>query len=115
MDGLIALIFIILAVAFLIFLIRIPIIIAKSRKITGSDLTTVAVLSWLSLLFGITWVIALILAFVYTPKQGNNNVHVSSNMSRIKQLQELEKLADLRDRGIITSAEFEEEKQKLMQ
>ena len=69
MDGLLALIGIVLAVAFLIFIIRIPIIIAKSRKITGSDLTTVAVLSWCSLLFGITWFIALVLSFVYTPEQ----------------------------------------------
>jgi hypothetical protein len=71
MDGLLVLLGIVLVIAFFIFIIRIPIIIAKSRKITGSDLTTIAVLSWISLLVGVTWIIALVLAFAYSPKQNN--------------------------------------------
>ena len=114
MNDLLALMGIILAVAFLIFLIRIPIIIAKSRKITGSDLQTVAVLSWCSLLLGITWFIALILAFVYTPKRENETKSISK-ISLEQKINELEKLADLKEKGIISDSEFEAEKQKLMQ
>ena len=114
MDGLGALIGIIVAVAFFIFLIRIPIIIAKKRGITGSDLTTIAVLSWISLLFGITWIIALVLSFSYSPKREMNAVSSFPQMNGSQKLEELEKLADLRDRGIISSSKFEEEKKKLM-
>jgi hypothetical protein len=51
----------------IIFFIRIPIIIAKTGRITGSGLTTIGLLSRSGLLIGLTWLIALVLSWVWKP------------------------------------------------
>lgn len=69
-----------LVIRALIFLIKLPITVAKSRDITGSKLKNISILTWGSLLmrifarvFGIsyivTWVIAFVLAITYKPKK----------------------------------------------
>ncbi len=57
----------VLAVAVLWVFLKIPIWIGESRGISSQNLQTVRLLSILSLLFGVTWVVALVLACVYPP------------------------------------------------
>ncbi|MCL2758023.1 MAG: SHOCT domain-containing protein [Alphaproteobacteria bacterium] len=109
--GLFELLIILALIALWIVIIRIPIIIAKNRGITDSNLTTIAVLSWFGLFFGITWVIALVLSLVW---QGNlventgqgDTGNTSNNMARIAELHKLKKS------GAITQKEFETAKKK---
>jgi hypothetical protein len=56
------------------------------------------------LLFGITWLIALVLSLTYKSK----NIIENNDLDR------LEKLANLKERGILTQEEFEKEKNKLL-
>ena len=57
--------------------------------------------------------VALILAFVYTPNR-KNEAKTISQMSLAQKINEVEKLADLYEKGIISASEFEAEKKKLM-
>ena len=130
--------------------------IAEARGVSGGDLRTVSILSWLSLLVGFTWFIALILALVYrsqvnlnvahsingqvvynptpmnimpsnfaqpgmnTSMPSANNfstptpVNSSGQSAAVSALEQLEKLSSLRDRGILSDAEFAAEKNKLL-
>ena len=58
----------VLCIVFLIFVIQIPIFIARGRGISGSDLTSITVLSWCGIIFGVTWLVALVLSLVWQPK-----------------------------------------------
>lgn len=89
---------------FFVFLVTIPIMIAKARGVTGGALTTVVILSWLGIFFGVTWVIALILSLVF---DGNSYRDVDN-------LDRLEKLGRLYKEGAINKKEFETMKAKLM-
>ena len=84
-------------------IIYIPIKIAKIRGIKNSELKTITILSWFGLLFGITWVVALVLALIYQPKK-----------SQIQSTEILLKLNELKEKGIITQKEFEEQKKNLL-
>lgn len=55
-------------------IINIPINIAKNKGVTGGNLTAITILSWLGLFFGITWIIALILA--YTADNNISELHL---------------------------------------
>jgi hypothetical protein len=81
--------------------VNIPIMIARSRGINGSDLSTISILSWSSLLLGITWIVALVLAIVWQPK----------NTSTVDLLH---KLHDLFKKGAISKKEFDSEKKKIL-
>lgn len=93
--------------AIIIFIIRLPIIIAKNRGITGEELSTITILSWVSLIIGITWIVALVLSLVYKPQKwiDKDDKH---------DLNQLEKLYSLKKKGIISKAEYEKEKQKIL-
>ena len=129
--------FVLLAVViifFTILIVRIPIMIANRRGITGGDLTAISILSWISLIFGFTWIIALILSLVYKSKVNINNtvngqvacVHYdmsetmfqnSANTRKISMssdLDLLEKLATLKQKGILTEEEFLRERNKIL-
>lgn len=102
MAPFIGLIFIILFITVFITIIRIPIIIAQMRSITGSDLTIIAILSWLGIFFGLTWIIGLVLSLVYEPKPVMTN------------LDKLDKLYDLMQKGVISQSEFNQYKSQLL-
>ena len=111
MDGIFVVIGFCLAIFMLICIVRIPIIIAKSRGVTGENLSLIKVLSWLSILIPIVWFIGLIMSLVCkTGKQKENPRHLSSS----EKLSELAKFTELRDKGIITEEEYEDKKQQLL-
>lgn len=67
MDNVIKVIVIVLCVLAVWFFISIPAMIAKDRGISKANMATVRLLAILGLFFGITWIVALILACVYSP------------------------------------------------
>ncbi len=93
---------------------QVPITIAKKRGICDSELYAIKVLSWCGIIFwGTTWIIAIILSLIWKPKNWINKV--SSNDKTLKNNFELlEKLSDLKDKGIITEREFHTEKKKII-
>ena len=71
----------------------------------------------LNLLLGWTiigWVVALVWAFCNDPEPVNINQPTETMQSKTSQYDELEKLAELKDKGIISENEFEEQKQKIL-
>ena len=108
---------IILGAALIIFLVivvtRVPIMIAKSRGITGSELTTISILSWLGLLIGITWIVALVLSLVWKPSNWIEKDQ-PRQYNNLSDWETLEKLHILKEQGVITQAEFDMEKIKIM-
>lgn len=105
MNGIIFFIFYVIIAILLAF---VPISIAESRGIKGQSLTIIKVLSWLGLLLGITWFVALIMSLVC---EANSN---HSSISNLTDLEMLEKLAKLKDIGAITDAEFNQKKQEIL-
>jgi CBS domain containing-hemolysin-like protein len=93
----------------LIFVLRIPIIIAKRRGLKESDINVIALLSWISLLVGITWIIALIISLVYQPPQ-----YSIKKQSSLDDLDELSKLFELKEEGLLSQEEFEKAKKRLL-
>lgn len=105
------LLFFLIAVFVVIILIaNIPIYIAKARNIREEDLQMVKNLSWLSLLIGVTWFVALILALFY-PSQ---NQASGNKEKKDINLNALEKLYQLKEQGILTQQEYDREKRKIM-
>lgn len=88
--GLLILIFAIILI-FVFLLVQIPINIAKNRGITGSELTTIAILSWCGLFYGITWFIALGLALLWHSDDWVSKDEAPTDLERLKQLSELHK------------------------
>ena len=95
-------------------LIQVPIMIAKNRGISEGELQTITILSWCGILIGITWFIAIILALVWTPKNWIEKKPNEEKLLQSNSLESLEKLASLRDKGIITEEEFAKEKAKIL-
>ena len=97
-------------------IIYIPIKIARVRGIKDSDLTTITILSWGGLLFGITWLIALALSLIYQPKKGTNGTNSSEKpqIPSTDNAEKLLKLNELKEKGIITQEEFEKQKKNLL-
>ena len=96
-----------LVLALAIMILRIPIVIARGRGISGGTLTTIAVLAWLGIFAGITWIAALILSLLMV---GN-----TETVEEIDPIDQLAKLHKLHKSGAITTAEFNREKRKLLQ
>ncbi|NMA32438.1 MAG: SHOCT domain-containing protein [Alphaproteobacteria bacterium] len=115
MAELLILLIAVLCIVFLIFLIQIPIFIAKGRGLSGTDITTIIVLSWCGLFLGITWFVALIFSLIWAPKAIIDGCETCGNI--IKQqdaADQIEKLYKLQKRGIITKKEFDAEKKKIL-
>lgn len=109
----------VLCIVFLIFLIQIPIYIARGRCLSKTDITTITILSWCGLIFGITWFVALVLSLVWqsgvaqvqeckTCGKTHNKLATGSAADQI------EKLHKLKRRGIITQKEFDIEKKRIL-
>lgn len=90
---------VVLCVAFL----YIPVMIANARGIYGTEHTVIVVLSILGIFFGLTWFVALILSLVW-----------GSECFTGDSLDKLEKLSRLYKDKVITKAEYERMKAKIM-
>jgi len=94
-----------LVCAFVCALICIPVMIANARGICGSQKTIILVLSWLGIIFGVTWFVALVLSLAW---------HGDGTCCCASRLDELEKLAKLYKSKVITKTEYEKMKAKLL-
>ena len=95
-----------------VFVIQIPIMIAKNRGITGDNLNIIQILSWLGIFMGITWFVALTLSLVW-----KSSLSISINnddKNNFSYLDALDKLNALKEKGIITEEEFKIEKEKII-
>lgn len=104
----IAILIIILLIAFVIFLIRIPIMIAQRRGIGGRNLGIISLLSWLGIFLGITWVAALVLSLAW-------NGDTAGHADKDDKFNDLEKLHKLKKSGAITEQEFKAHKKKILE
>lgn len=93
-----------------ILFIRIPICMAKARKISGGELTVIACLSWATLITGVTWFIAIGLVLLYQPGKWIDKDKGTTNAN----LQGLNQLNQLRKDSVLSETEFQREKKKLM-
>jgi len=101
-----------IGVGSIVLLALVPIIIAKSRGITGSELKTIRILSWVGLLFvGITWFVALVMSLVYQPQKW---IDKEDEEEEEMDLDSLEKLHDLKEKGILSEKEYIREKNKIL-
>ncbi|MCL2339166.1 MAG: SHOCT domain-containing protein [Proteobacteria bacterium] len=107
-----AVVLIIILVLLAIFIIQVPIMIARRNGINGSDLTTIVVLSWFGIFFGITWIVALVLSLIWGPTRGGDTE--SPHHSRGTDIDKLEQLHRLKKQGAITQKEFDAEKKKIL-
>ena len=87
--------------------------IARGRGISGPELTTIIVLSWCGIIFGVTWLIALVLAIVWKPESWIKKCDgCGKTIESHDTAEQLEKLHKLKQRGIISQKEFDAQKKK---
>lgn len=104
LEVLIIFILIALVIALAVLIIRIPITIAKNRKLDESELSIITLLSWLGLLLGVTWIVALIFALAWK----------GDALSDSRNLDKLEKLSRLYKQKVISKSEYENMKKKIL-
>lgn len=97
-------------IAFSIFMIYVPYLVAKSRDVAKNKRTIIIILGWAGIFFGITWIIALILAFIYEPEVIHATLNTNQYHTSLSDVEALERLASLKDRGVITEEEFNHQK-----
>ena len=88
----------------LVGILMIPIVIANARGICGGEKTTISILSWMGIFFGITWIVALVLSLVWRGECG----------MRESNLDKLEKLSRLYRNKSISREEYNEIKSRLL-
>ncbi len=91
---------------FVVALACLPIMIANARGVDGPRKTAIVALSILGIFCGVTWLAALILALVW---RGECECCCGTNLDN------LEKLSKLYKAKVITKAEYEKMKAKLIQ
>lgn len=96
----VAFVFLFALIMLCVALICVPIMIANARGITGNEKLIITILSWLGILFGVTWIVALVLSLVWGSSKDN--------------LENLEKLSKLYKDKVITKEEFERQKAKYL-
>lgn len=105
----------VLCIVAFVLLVQIPVMIARGRGIMGSELTTITVLSWFGLIFGVTWVVALVLSLILRPGQWAENCENTGKSGKSDDIADkLEKLHKLKQRGVITQKEFDAQKKKIL-
>ena len=88
----------------LVGILMIPIVIANARGICGGEKTTITILSWMGVFFGITWIVAMVLALVWRGECGMPETN----------LDKLEKLSRLYKNKSISREEYNEIKSRLL-
>ena len=96
-----------LCIAFVVLLIMMPIMIAKTRGIGGGNLTTIIILSWLGIIVGVTWIVALIFSLIW-PRDGDVSTHGISEVDKLAKLHKLKKS------GAITQKEYDAAKKRML-
>lgn len=104
MEVILALFLILAIMSIAAFFICIPIMIANVRGIIGTEKTTIVILSWLGILFGVTWVVALVLSLVWKGEAWINS----------DSLDKLEKISKLYKDKVISKTEYEKLKKKFI-
>lgn len=100
----------VLVCVFIWALINVPVYIANARGICGTNRTIIIVLSWLGILLGVTWVAALVLSLVWPAGDGAD----ASCNDCASQLDALERAAKLYRARVISKAEYEKMRKKIM-
>lgn len=96
--------------ALILFLFLLPMDIAKKRGVWKERRSYITVLSFLGIFLTIPWFIALALAFSFSAEKDENERGKKDNDYLFK----LSKLGKLKEEGVLTDEEFEEEKQKIL-
>ena len=109
MESVVLWVLVALAIFIGIFLLRIPIIIAKNRNMPRGDITLIAILSWAGLFFGITWVVALVWSLFGTKLDQITAPAASDALEAIK------KLSELHEQGLISESEYAAKRKKLLE
>ena len=91
-----------------VWFIRLPIRIAERRGLTNTQISVVALLSWCGVFFGITWTVALVFSLVWE----NDG---KSDEKRPIDPDKLLKLNELKEKGLISQAEFDEQKKRMLE
>lgn len=88
----------------LVGILMIPIAIANARGICGGEKTTITILSWMGIFFGITWIVAMVLSLVWRGECGMRETN----------LDKLERLSRLYKNKSITREEYNDIKARLL-
>ncbi len=110
----ILIIYFIITVLIYYLLVQVPIKIAESRGISGGELNTIKTLSWCGIFIGITWIIAIILSLVWQPANWVEKKTPNEKIIPQNNLDVLERLSVLKEKGIISEQEFQKEKDKIL-
>ncbi|GMO57037.1 MAG: hypothetical protein Ta2D_02570 [Rickettsiales bacterium] len=103
--GLLIAIFVVLSLFIGYIIIQIPIKIGEHRSLKDDDMKIIKILSWMGIVLGFTWIVALILSLVYS---SSLNINIKNNPD------ELKKMHDLLKAGAITQEEFDNYKNKML-
>lgn len=94
---------------------------SKKRQLETNIVNIIIVLSILSLfLWGITWLIALIMAYVYPTKaevedkRQRETTFIGGKDQEARNIDKLTQLAELHKQGLLTKEEFEAKKKQLL-
>lgn len=103
-ESFILFVLLLMVIMIVIWVIMLPIMIANARGICGTAKTIITTLSWLGILLGVTWIIALMMSLLWTNK----------NNPLMDNLDQLEKLAKLYKAKVISKSEYDKMKSKLL-
>lgn len=120
-DGVFFIILCLIGIVCGIFLFLWPINIAKKRQLESNIVNIIIALCVLSLfIFGISWLVALIMAYVWPTKEETEakrqreTAFVDGKDQEARNLDKLTQLAELYKQGLLTKEEFEAKKQQLL-
>lgn len=94
-----------------------PVAVAYIRGVSEERQNRLALLCVFSFFFGITWIIAMILACTYPTEEEEKEPIIKKEIIKVIEsvsLADLERLAKLKESGILTDEEFEIEKEKIL-
>lgn len=106
-TGLVILLFWLAILALVLYIVWLPVIIAKKRGLDGDQKTGIACCAILGIFFFPLWIVGIILACVLKPK-------VIEEKDGDTDLERLEKLHTLYKNKVITKAEYDKQREKIM-
>lgn len=120
MDGMLLLMLLLLGLVCAILLFMWPINVAKKRKLEPHIINAIIVLCVVGLFIGITWLVALIMAYVCTPademeeKRRLQTTFITGKDEEARNIDKLTQLAELHKQGLLSKEEFETKKKQLL-